>query len=122
MTPPDKIYVSKNTIDIIPENRVHRFLFDIEKSEGDIEYIRNDGWLPIETGPKDGTEVDLWIVPKNPKSKHYSEGRVMDCHWHYDRWTYGDGHFDIGPIHIATHWRPVPEPPEIKGSEITLQV
>lgn len=67
-------------------------------------------WMPIETAPKDGTIVDLFI----------DGGRLADCKfldgaWHY--WTeYGEYQYDpdyrrIDWKHEATHWMPLPEPP-----------
>ena len=71
-------------------------------------------WQPIETAPKDGTEVDLWGV----NHLHYNKigvrlnniawGRVTD--WigrEYEDWQTGRGE-DFEP----THWMPLPQPPE----------
>jgi len=70
-------------------------------------------WQPIETAPKDGTEVDLWVV--------YSHGgyRRPDCKFEDGYWWYGDvlpaearekGGDDWDTI--ATHWMPTPGPPK----------
>jgi hypothetical protein len=68
-----------------------------------------DGWQPIETAPKDGTEVDLWTA----------EGRRANCKWRAGEWV------EIGldwsdnltwlPVGCPpTHWTPIPAPPEVK--------
>lgn len=84
-------------------------------------------WYPIETAPKDGTEVDLWLVDTS-ESKHQSY-RLPNCFWGEAtfqfkqpglRWvTYGNlhGDFAIEPVEesgtiVATHWMPLPPPPE----------
>ena len=41
------------------------------------------GWQPIDTAPKDGTLVDLWIVTKSGQGDRYA-----NCKWQ-DPW--GDG-------------------------------
>lgn len=64
-------------------------------------------WQPIESAPKDGTEVDLWAY----------EGRAPACHYHCDEWMAWGGDPEIGYITIKdpTHWRRIPAPPESKS-------
>jgi hypothetical protein len=73
-----------------------------------------EGWRPIESAPKDGTPVDLWM------SRGY---RVTDAHWGEmepdddgEDWpdhAWFDDHGDMveGEDNRATHWRPVPDAP-----------
>ena len=65
-----------------------------------------DGWLPIETAPRDGTRV-LGFGP------HDSRGHYINAVIFYrDMWTitwmtgYGE----------PTHWRPLPPPPKPEGA------
>ena len=69
-------------------------------------------WQPIETAPKDGTAVLLWL------GAPWSEVRQM---WWYDPWDVwlaagedepdaGDERFGCGSA-IPTHWMPLPAPP-----------
>lgn len=88
-------------------------------------------WKPIETVPKDGNSVDLWIhrLPKTIKDGW----RVADANFTGKYWTkngkYLTGrHFyddegdecydpdlaDEGST-IISHWMPLPEPPEEKA-------
>jgi hypothetical protein len=74
-----------------------------------------NGWQPIETAPKDGTKVDLWVA--------YGEGKTKGERWP-DAW-FGEHPFteesgpvwqdDVVPIEgertTATHWRPIPKGP-----------
>ena len=65
-------------------------------------------WQPIETAPKDGTDIDLWL----------HGFRVADCYWDKvaGEWCDSDGDrltenvvdYGQGP----THWMPHPEPPK----------
>jgi hypothetical protein len=73
-------------------------------------------WQPIETAPKDGTQVLLWV-----------DGHVMLSRWyvHYlngapnphraPEWEQGEmyGGFGgyMGPLR-PTHWMPLPQPPK----------
>ena len=78
-----------------------------------------EGWQPIETAPRDGTLVDLWVrLPDG------SAIRLADCYWGRDQrgkrgkcWhaPYMDYQAEYGPVprnHAITHWRPLPAPPE----------
>ncbi len=79
-------------------------------------------WQLIETAPKDGTEVDIWV--SGPGSR-----RVTNCAWRKPRGSnwgdrYGDG--KVLPEQwvtrdgvsldrrngVPTHWMPLPNPPE----------
>jgi len=57
-------------------------------------------WQPIETAPKDGSDVLIY----NPVS-----GEMFVCYWSKGRWKFA--------VHIVmkdepTHWMPLPEPPK----------
>lgn len=70
-------------------------------------------WRPIETAPKDGTEVDLWC--QNQSTLTTGGARITDCHYHCDEWLkYGDD-AEIGwtRVHNATHWMPIPGSPGV---------
>lgn len=82
-------------------------------------------WMPIESAPKDGTKVDLWI--KCDPSRAASDGRVVDCYWNTetDTWCKFDSYWgedsDVesngpsldGGWRKATHWMPLPPPPSL---------
>jgi len=68
-------------------------------------------WEPIETAPKDGTAVDLWVGGE----------RVSDCEWinNYDGFCRFKDDGDCGMAWVRvdhehgtpTHWMPLPQPP-----------
>lgn len=70
-----------------------------------------DGWRPIETAPRDGTQVDLWQPIGD------SGDRIADCRWMNGCWReWGIGDFDTMDWRRLdgrepTHWRPLPAPP-----------
>jgi len=69
---PEKVYVNKR-----------QFAYRFKTSEYQQEYIRADlvpTWQPIETAPRDGT--DILCMNK--------EGYVRQVFWSYDSWRYGD--------------------------------
>lgn len=56
-------------------------------------------WQPIETAPKDTTEILV-----------YGDERIFLVYWYLDEWINGDvtlGWAEIDP----THWMPLPSPP-----------
>lgn len=82
-----------------------------------------DGWLPIETAPKDGRNpIDLWVVPHHGRqyrrcsmwwleSKEFTGWRGGEFHVH----GRGPAGYPVGDFvptgHTVTHWRPEPESP-----------
>ena len=69
-------------------------------------------WQPIETAPKDGTVIDLWVKSGCLHGGHrecFAEFR--DGCWQSERWN-GMDVVEWLPIEFqATHWMPVPAPP-----------
>jgi len=75
----------------------------------------SDGWLPIESAPKDGkTHVDLWAKSPYEESKRFSDCMWLKC------FSYSDNNYFrwVGlPENLLewkpTHWRPTPLPPKV---------
>ena len=69
------------------------------------------GWWPIETAPKDGTPIDLWVeFPEHSKAR-----RIPDARWDVEEQSWRLGEFlqkQFAVTPIATHWQPLPSPPE----------
>jgi hypothetical protein len=59
-------------------------------------------WQPIETAPKDGTEIIVWDA-------EYRHSYFARCN------SKGEVYWDelYGPLENATHWMPLPEPPKV---------
>lgn len=66
----------------------------------------SDEWLPIDSAPKDGTEVLLWMPPND----EFNWGGFMELaeYWVDSGWVGSRTH---SPYDYATHWRRMPEPP-----------
>ena len=63
-----------------------------------------NGWQPIETAPKDGTQVLLACGSDYVDAGHYwrnANKRNPRERWMWNGW----------PIFEPTHWQPLPEPP-----------
>ena len=58
-------------------------------------------WKRIDTAPKDGTEIDIWV--------QNSIRRIAKVHWDqkFGMWA---NHEDVSCN--PTHWMPIPEPPK----------
>ena len=80
-------------------------------------------WRPIETAPKDGTWIDLWleVTPLNDGSVWGGSRRLVDCSYEDGQWTeHTCGRCTTGhspAVNYAhervTHWMPLPEPPSL---------
>ena len=88
-------------------------------------------WQPIESAPKDGTIVDLWIVGQDDtvdfyaataakiKGKPLRHGRTTNFRWLHKppnepAWyphPCGLGMYPLAPEVTVTHWMPLPLPP-----------
>lgn len=75
--------------------------------------VRHDKWQPIETAPKDGTPVDVWVVGYSDEPMRITNASFGNGHW----WFYDDhdahqidGNAGCLPSEV-THWLPIPEPP-----------
>ncbi|MGZ8907296.1 MAG: DUF551 domain-containing protein [Methylobacter sp.] len=69
-------------------------------------------WQPIETAPRDGTLVDIWMSGQKAPDGY----RQADCWFDGKNWCHEFGR--EGPIEagfyigdIPTHWMPLPESP-----------
>lgn len=84
--------------------------FPLYDSEADaiaraaIAALEGSEWRPIETAPRDGTEVlGCWDAP----TPEYKARGVLIWDEHYGNWISIPGHWRKEP----THWRPLPAPP-----------
>jgi len=82
------------------------------------EAMTSPGWQGIETAPKDGTEVDLWVHVLHGGSPR----RVPDCAWKHladgpDWYTRGDRGWEaLGAIWLyPSNWMPLPATPSQIG-------
>lgn len=83
----------------------------------------SSGWEPIETAPRDGTVIDLWMVLSDGRGTRGH--READCRWDQAEdapfgwmqtdWE-GDSAYVEGIAVKATHWRPLPPPPSREGA------
>lgn len=67
-------------------------------------------WRPIETAPKDGSPVDLWIPANAVGNSSGRPSRSTDCIWVVDHWELEVG-IELPWLQCATHWRLIPEAP-----------
>lgn len=101
----------------------YNFTFDVLKCLKDFgNYLHsqgslNQGWQPIESAPKDGTPVDMWVIRKHEHGGQ-DERRRPNVTWGkicntltgdvYNGWQ---GLEDLYAEIIPTHWMPSPQPP-----------
>ena len=63
-------------------------------------------WLPIESAPKDGTDILLWFG--------HSVGWISLCKWYQKKnrgWCWVCSYDHKAHLWEPTHWMPLPEPP-----------
>lgn len=68
----------------------------------------NNGWLPIESAPKDGTKIDVWHVNERVTDVYWSE--IQDA-WCFDGFFGPEEPTPISSLPAPTHWQPLPAPP-----------
>lgn len=72
------------------------------------------GWMPIETAPRDGTKVDVWMeVYPSPRSMGWGDSfRACDVWWADGAWVrmHQGKPTELFDGYI-THWMPLPAPP-----------
>jgi hypothetical protein len=65
-------------------------------------------WQPIETAPKDGRSFMLWVAQSDMGAHWFAPVSITpDGNWWDD--STGD---NIQPVNGATHWMPLPDPPQ----------
>lgn len=83
-------------------------------------------WQPIETAPRNGTYVDLWVsgefegrradcywgVPTHSCGEH---GNSCDSEWHFADNDWIDATFNAPLNEVPTHWMPLPPAPGEQG-------
>lgn len=66
-------------------------------------------WQPIETAPKDGTRIDLWIKWWRYDTDTFVGRRHTDCLWSISDKKWCSAHpLTAGKV---THWIAIPAPP-----------
>jgi hypothetical protein len=70
--------------------------------------MSTQGWLPIETAPKDGSEILATghNYGAQEKGRHYAVVKFKGSGWVCEA-----EHSDFGHSHL-THWQHLPAPPE----------
>lgn len=66
-------------------------------------------WKPIETAPKNGRQFMVWVADDPVVVPHCFAPISMDSDGKWFDESTGD---QIEPIKGATHWMPLPKPPE----------
>lgn len=91
---------ARNALQAITDPRAWKLIEEIDAALTEPD----DGWMPIETVPKDGRDVLIGAWYNNgvwsaelAQWRHYANG------W---RWSY-----PVGQSGQPTHWQPLPNPP-----------
>lgn len=71
-----------------------------------------EGWRPIESAPKDGTEI-LVLGPAHPNDIYYAVAAFVDGRWYDNPEDVAEG----WELHPPTHWLPLPQAPTSDSGE-----
>jgi hypothetical protein len=66
--------------------------------------VKGDGWMPIESAPKDGTAVLMWVSADSP---HPMAEGFATARWTGFKWWIDTNGTDVTPL----FWQPLPTPP-----------
>ena len=90
-----------------------------------MESADDAAWRPIETAPKDGSYVDLWVINEDEKGRRIADayfGPIPHTCGEYGQYCDSfpeEGNFWIDGIFgheiygDITHWQPLPSPPVV---------
>lgn len=99
----------------IAEAEAHRSLSSPDHA--DAGKVEGDGWLPIESAPKDGTAVLVHFIPNEVPSL---KPLICAAYWQKSDGLMKPGFWrvihSVGPSFTATHWRHLPSAPS-EGEE-----
>lgn len=91
--------------------------------DGKVEWLSE--WQPIETAPKDGTKLLLFVVQEPDDycravglPEGWSAIEVGEYSWHCSGHEHGWEHPTAGS---PTHWMPLPQPPHNHPSPISAE-
>ena len=77
------------------------------------------GWMPIDTAPRNGERVDIWLEPYDAMESGNSHRRPNAYFHAGDWWFSGNGvAHDVAASHHwrVTHWMPLPTAPSTSGT------
>lgn len=88
-------------------------LNDLEAKVKELEAkVEGNGWLPIETAPKEGSQILIF----EKRVYKLDEEEMFIARWIEDGWYIGDNDDVDCWAENPTHWMPLPElPTKIKG-------
>lgn len=81
-------------------------------------------WQPINTAPRDGTEIHAWMkyslvpvavyyVSREYLASEYGDADYMEAGWYYSLGYPFDDLLPTYPLdEYLTHWTPLPQPPK----------
>ena len=68
-------------------------------------------WRPIETAPKDGTEIFVYGIANGELGGPDKEPEIWKVSWLFKYWSLCGAEGYAVNIDNPTHWMPLPEPP-----------
>ena len=94
-------------------------------AKGIIALVReHDGWVSVDTAPKDGTKILLlleddriesgrWIEKEEDQvdSMGHDAGWITDSGWTFPGRSFGNPDYYSEPCNTPAHWKPLPAPP-----------
>lgn len=115
MTTPKQIEAATHAIWNIRKYADPAWVDSSQLAQAALDAAEAAAWEPIETAPKDGTIIDVWLGDADASDVEFYCGRdtrrSASWRWLDGKWRPEMGLVSVPMFVVPTHWRPLPKGP-----------